>query len=801
MKAVFVVLFIGMFAGCGFSQQTFFVKDGLTEEPIPFVKAWPNIGDPVLADIDGKLEFASEVESVKLRQMGYMDTVVNLKEVTGNTIFLDVRLQNIQEVTVLPGENPAHRIIQKAIENRKANHPVGKESFTYNSYSKFVVGMNDEVLADLPESGTDSSMIEMRDFFEKQHLFLMESASKRTYFPPNNDKEEITAYRVSGFSDPLFSTFANSLQSFSFYENQFNLLGKTYVNPIARGGIRRYLFILEDTTIVNQDTTFTIFYRPRRGKVFEGLTGRLYINTNGFAVEKVVAEPYADSNGIILKIVQEYALAEGRKWFPEKLSTQIEVPFSSGDENVEPLYLIGKGNSYIRDVVLNPDEKKRFNNNIVLESSEDVELKDEARWKDIRELPSTGKDSTTYVQLDSLSEAMNFGRFVQIFKILASGKVPLGKKFNLDLMRLATFSQFEGYRLGLGLETSREWIKPVLIGGYFAWGTRDKDWKFGGYTSINLSKKRNVYLDLKYQQDVVERGGVRFNETTTLGSDLMYRYFFINQMDRERKASVRLNWDIKANVELGFIGNYRRIWFHDDYSYQPESGLFNEFDRDIDLAETGIELHWMIGQKFVLLGNRKVVHGKRKPSVRLKVIKGWKGFIESNFDYVRLNAEIGHTTQIRGIGALQWKLSGAHVIGDVPLTLTHNGVGTGRMWNLSVANTFETMPAGAFYTTSQVNAFMRFRFKAISTKADWNEPRFSLHHAIGYGTFDKRSDHSLSFETMDKGYTEAGIILDGILTSSFTSIGLGAFYVYGPYSNPVWDQNITAKISVAFSLD
>ena len=114
----------------------------------------------------------------------------------------------------------------------------------------------------------------------------------------------------------MFSTFANSFQSFSFYENQFDLLGKQYINPIARGGIRRYFFILEDTTIVNNDTTFTISYRPQAGKTFSGLKGYLFINSNGYAVEKVIAEPYDDSSGMQMRIVQEYKFIDEKKWFP-----------------------------------------------------------------------------------------------------------------------------------------------------------------------------------------------------------------------------------------------------------------------------------------------------------------------------------------------------------------------------------------------------------------------------------------------------------------------------------------------------
>ena len=90
---------------------------------------------------------------------------------------------------------------------------------------------------------------------------------------------------------------------------------------------------------MNMDTTFTIFYRPRLGKTFSGMTGHLYINTNGYAIEKVIAEPYKDSTGITLKIIQEYDLIDGKKWFPSKLTTEMDMRALKLDSDLESAYV------------------------------------------------------------------------------------------------------------------------------------------------------------------------------------------------------------------------------------------------------------------------------------------------------------------------------------------------------------------------------------------------------------------------------------------------------------------------------
>ena len=50
----------------------------------------------------------------------------------------------------------------------------------------------------------------------------------------------------------------------------------------------------------------------------------LYINTNGYAIQNVIAEPN-DKSFIHLKIEQRYQQVEGKQWFPEQLNFVIEA--------------------------------------------------------------------------------------------------------------------------------------------------------------------------------------------------------------------------------------------------------------------------------------------------------------------------------------------------------------------------------------------------------------------------------------------------------------------------------------------
>lgn len=775
-----------------FGQDRLFVKDRTSQEGIPFAKITGEHIAPRLSDIDGAFILPSGTTQVSIKAYGYRDTVVLISSLIENTIFLDANVQEIPEMIVKAGENPAHRIIQNAIDNRKKNDPLRNNAFKYESYSKFIFDADRERLDSSVQNLPDTTALKIFQFFEKQHIFMLESASRRTFIPPDKDKEEIIAYKISGLKNPLFSTFANEMQSFSFYDEEIQILGKKYVSPIASGGIRRYLFILEDTLINGSDSTFTIFYRPRKGSNFDGMSGYLYINSNGFAVEKVIARPH-DSSGMQAEIIQEYNYIEDKKWFPSKLSTGIKLLESISVNGIE---LVGKGSTYIRNVQLDPDDirKNGFNNVSVVTDPSAGDIGEE-KWNELRQYKISSREARTYEMIDSLSEAENLEQKLDLMSSALRGKIPLGKYINMDIVRLLNFNQFEGFRLGLGLETSERLMKNIILGGYAAYGFRDKGFKYGSYGTWHISRKNGIKFNVRYQEDVAERGAVNFiNDGFNLASPSIMRHFFIEQMDQQRLGEISLAWNVRANIRLSAIANYQRINTTQDYHFTSSGEDVHKFDQ----AEVGGELLWNIREKVMLLGNQRVSKGTDWPRIQLRVMSGISGIEGSEFDYVKSNLSIQQKVSLLGLGNFTWNLSADHFEGEAPLFYAFRGNGTGRQWNLSVAETFETMPASRFYHTSQLALYTRLNFQSFKTKAKWNQPQISLHHAIGYGEFIEKERHSLLFESMDKGYFEGGLILNGLLVSNFSGIGIGVFYNYGEYAATNWRENIYAKISVAF---
>lgn len=781
-----------------FSQQIQ-ILDLETKESIPFVKIEPNIGNAYYADIDGFFTPVTGASSVTLHMSLYADTTIVLN---GQTLIYLRSLDNaIDEIVILPGVNKAERIMDKAIENRKINHPKSDLSYKFRSYSKFMFTMNQDALSAIPDNTTDTNLRDLKSFFDKQHLMVLENTTEKYFKPPFREKEIITAYKVSGFTDPTFSTFASELQTFNFYENNFDLLGTSYINPLAFGGIRRYLFILEDSTVnAPGDTTYVIRFQPRRDKNFNGMKGTMYINTKGYALEKVIAQPADSVNNVQAKIIQEYAYLDGKKWFPYKLSTEAIFPGLNLSADLKDAYLVGKGSTYIEDIQLGIDLSEERFNAATVQTANDANSKDATHWDNNRKYQLNEKELTTYSTIDSLSKAENLETKLNLLTSVLEGKIPLGY-VQLDLLRLIDYREYEGYRLGMGLETSKKLMKRAKVGGYFGYGFRDKGWKYGAYGSVQLIPSHFVTLQARYQQDLIERGGVEFlSEQGGLNLSFLPQHFYVLNMEKQRLGEIALSGYVTPNVRLLVAGSYQRIAFTQGYNWSSVDCTINAND-PFEVAETSAELSWTIREKVKYLGDRRISLGSKWPKITAKYTHSITGLGKSDLNYQRINLVVQQIVPLRAVGKLVYKIEAGKSLGELPLYLTNVARGTGGQWNLSIPNSFETMRASSFYGTEQLSIFTRFALKSFKTNLKWTAPQISVHHAMGTGNFKNATEHSVPVKSMNKGYYEAGLIFNDLLKLNGIGLGIGAFYNYGAYALPQAEKNITLKIGLTVNLN
>ena len=283
------------------------IINGRTKEPLAFVNIIFN-GNPqagTVTDIKGRFTYTSgvEIETLTCSYVGYEKKIIHLDSITSRSslvISLKESVYTFKEVVVKAGENPANRIIRNVIENKKINNPEKISSFKYISYNKVIYDFDysDTTVMDDVQGMMDS-------VFKGGHVMVMESVTERKFIQPDNSEEVILGVKVSGFKSASFAPLATDLQPFSFYNESIPIFDINYLNPISNGSLSKYEFAIEDTLFYGTDTTFILSYKPQPGKNFDALTGLLYINTNTYAIQNVIAGPF-EKGFIDLKIQQRY---------------------------------------------------------------------------------------------------------------------------------------------------------------------------------------------------------------------------------------------------------------------------------------------------------------------------------------------------------------------------------------------------------------------------------------------------------------------------------------------------------------
>ncbi|MBR4804714.1 MAG: carboxypeptidase-like regulatory domain-containing protein, partial [Bacteroidales bacterium] len=543
-KVFFFVLLLSFFVS-GMAQQrevsgVVLDKKG---DPVAFANVFvDNTTIGTITDISGN--FSLSVESghkrLHIKCMGFDEVYANIPADGGP---IKVRMKEsvfmLKDVVVKPGINPANRIIQAAIDNKKKNDFQKQNSYSYTSYNRGVIEFaHDEETSmrqtaknfiSKGDSVRDSFEIFVDEIIDSTYLFFTESVSEYKYKSPDRVSENVIATRTAGTENPIFSIILTQMQSTSFYSSNFNILGVPYINPIRKGTFRRYFFLLQDTIYQGNDTVFGIMFYPQPNKEFNSLKGKVFINSNGYAIQSIVAEPVkilstfnslamatnidtakdknADSlavslslsastlgmaekdNSLVFRIKHTYATDSLGRWYPDFLHFELGMRMSKKNDILIRFTTSNK----IDGFTFNPKLKRREFSDVTLNIDEEAITNDTAVWNRYR--PAiTEKEKNTFILYDSINEAirketpLTMTDLIDWLMQLFSGKIKI-KQFAIDINKIFNYNGYEHSRWGLGMEWNvTKWMRPS---GYFGYGVEDKEWKYGGTLDFFFDRYKN----------------------------------------------------------------------------------------------------------------------------------------------------------------------------------------------------------------------------------------------------------------------------------------------------------------------
>ena len=774
------------------------VRDTNTREKLPFVSIVVNGGETgTTSNLEGQYQLRHNrpITSLRFSYVGYTPQVIPVDSVVQLNIALVPSAAQLQEVVIRSGINPAHRIIRLANQNRDRNRLDNIPAYTYRTYNKFILTANAPDDLDLSDtlrlSQEDSSTWRMHNLLTKQHLFMMESITDFAQMGSNLSKETILATRVSGLRQPSFGVVAAEARVFSVYDDMPVFFGKRYLSPLSNGSIRRYDFVLQETAVVGADTVFIISYAPQPGKNFNGLKGLLYINSDGWAVQNVVAESHADDKRG-LKLQQQFVKVNDRQWFPSELDVEITV---------QQIYMrghqpYGRIRTYITHVNLDPPLRRSDFGVIALEQRPDAWRRPEQLWQAYRPDSLSLKEQTTYQRLDSVGQAQKLDRTIRTMEYLMAKQLPIGP-ISLDLNRVFKVSRFEGMRLGIGAHANNLLLEHFSVGGYWGYGLRDKEHKYGADAALKLHKPSELTISATFTEDVEEPGGRRlpFRERGLLSN---LRPALLPNLDYTTQQSASLSGRMLRYVQwqAGIRQEQRRPTLP---FFTPEPGIgMPEFN----LAEVTAGFRFAYGEQYMQLFNRLLPMPSRYPVLWLQYTKGIDALKSDGYTYNKLDLRAEGAFRQRSLGETSFVLAGGWVQGDAPFVSLYNGYGSySSNYKVYAGEGFETMRPYEFFSDRYMALFLRQDLgkRLINTKLF--KPDLVLVQNMGIGDLRQAIPElqPLQYANMRKGFFESGLMLNNVISSAFSGVGVGAFYRYGSYALPRAKDNLKIKLTATLA--
>jgi hypothetical protein len=122
-----------------------------------------------------------------------------------------------------------------------------------------------------------------------------------------------------------------------------------------------------------------------------------------------------------------------------------------------------------------------------------------------------------------------------------------------------------------------------------------------------------------------------------------------------------------------------------------------------------------------------------------------------------------------------------------------------------------TLEAEQSFGTMRLNEFLSDRFMSFFIKQDFGkllfkprgkfQPEVALIQNLGFGRLKNSGPHeNITYNTMEKGYFEAGLLINNILRVQLFRYGIGVLYRYGPYAFDKTIDNFAFKLSLQFNM-
>ena len=782
-KLLLLILLVPFVALAQTTRITGKITDAATGETLPMVNIYfkgTTIG--TTCDLDGKfsIETKHAGDSLVFSMMGYKPQTMPVLKNKYQEINIKLESLSImlKGVVITPGENPAIKFMRKVIASKRNNDRDRLEAYQYEAYNKIQFDANN-----ITEAFKDKKLLKPFKFIfdyvdtsavnGKVYLpiFLSETLSDVFYRKnPSDHIEKIKASKVSGINNASISQFlGDMIQNVNIYDNYINLFQKNFVSPVANFGLLYYKYMLLDSARIGNKWCYKLSFRPKRKQEYT-FSGNFWVHDTTFAVKSIEMQmsPEANVNFINdLHISQEYDIVDDY-WMLTK--DKMVVDFNIIEKSKSNMGFYGTKTTTYRDFKLNkPLASKLYKQPLEVIIDEGALKKDEAFWQKSRHEELSPKEKTIYHMIDTLQNLPIFNTYLNVVKMITTGYYVKGNYEWGPYMSALSFNSLEGTRFRIGGRTSNDFSTKVMFTGHLAYGTLDKDFKYGAGVTYMFDKlpRRALTVDVKHDLEQLGTGLNAFREDFLLAS-----LFRRNPADKlsmvdQLKGAYEHEWF--SGLMNTFNITYRRM-------YAPLSGPFSVYgpnntiisQSNITTTEFGINTRLAIGEKVVMGEFERSSMGGKYPIVELQYGYSPLKAFGSDYEYHRLQFRMEDWFNVLTFGYSSYKIEAGKVWGKVPYTLLKIHSGNETYWYDDYA--FNLMNYYEFVSDKYLSVSYTHHFSGLflnhiplMRKLKWRELAWAK-GVVGSISDDNKNFAVLPTGTsnLNKPYFEAGVGVENI---------------------------------------
>ncbi|MEH6406810.1 MAG: DUF5686 family protein [Leeuwenhoekiella sp.] len=703
---------------------------------------------------------------------------------------LNFQAQNL----VSPVSRDADSIMQIAVNRSAQNNPQEiLHRFSFTTYEKTLI--------------TDSIDVE-----GSAHSFFAEKVALNRYSKNYGFKEEVLGLNMAGFKEPRYEVLAITLQSRSFYDDDFVIFNYRYAGPISKRGVKNYDYTFLRDTIILDRPSFAIQLTPKRPQTIPGLSGIIWLDAETLAIQQVHINLKDELAATIEQAYtyfpdQHLYLPKSSKLYIEKGETSRRLAIFKGKISMgtienNPVQEAIKGR-HLFSTLVNSDFNFQPTNvikhpNLAIEVMPDADSQTEEFWSQYRNESLSQKDLNSFTFLDDVVQAENIEKRLAVINNFGIGYYTVDF-FDFDLTYPIKYNNYEGLRLGLGGITNSSFSKRFRMEGYTAYGFKDHTFKFGIGGGVLLNEEHGAWLSLTYNDDLQEVGSYNYLTDRRVYSLFEPRLVNISQFYDYRTIRSNLEFQITPKILSELQLSNVQIAQTAPYRFQNAGKIY----RDYIMTEATLGVRWSPRSKFMRSseGTAEVFDGY--PKVTAQITKGISGVFNSDFDYTKLGAKVFYRVDRLNKSATEILIEGDAAFGDLPLShLFHaypnapNKETVMQRFSVAGVNSFETMYFGEFFSDRLATVQVKHRLRPFNLGEKF-KPEMVFITRYDIGDIRNPEDHlDVTFNSLKKGYTESGFEINKLLFGFGTSLT----YRYGAYSLPDFADNLAFKFTFYLQL-